>query len=373
MVTNDFSPRVGGANTYVTQLMRRLSGDEVTVFASDWPGASAFDVGYPHEVIRWPSRTMHPTVAVRHEIERLIRGLRPDVLLFGAAVPLAIMGKTVERRTGVPYATFTHGVEFWAGQLPVARELLHSATTNAALTMGVSRWAVERLREVIGPEPRVELLIPGIDAVRLHPDVSDAPVRERHALDDRPVICCVARLIPRKGQDQLIRALPRIAVALPEARLLIVGSGPDRPRLEGLARRKQVEDRVIFTGEVGPDDIPSYLRTGDVFAMPNRSRWFGLEVEAFGIVFLEAAAVGRPSLAGCSGGAPEAVVHGQTGLVVDGHDIGEVAAGITELLADSGKAVRLGTTGAQRARHHFTWEASACRLRRLLVDALVRG
>jgi phosphatidylinositol alpha-1,6-mannosyltransferase len=373
VVTNDFPPRVGGINHYVAELMRWFPAGDVTVFASSWPGAESFDAAYPHPVVRWPLRSMYPTAPVRDRVEELVREVRPDVVLFGAAVPLAMMGRSIERRLGVPYASFTHGVEVWAGQVPGTRALLSSIARNATLMMGVSQWTVDQLRGVVGDDPRIEVVPAGIDPELFHPGVADANVRERHGLDGQQVVCCVARLTLRKGQDKIIRALPWVAREFPDVRFLVVGTGPDRERLEGLAHRKRVADRVIFAGEVPPDVLPHYFRAGDVFAMPCRTRKLGLEVEGFGLAFLEASAVGRPAVAGDSGGAPEAVVHGETGLVVDGGEVDEVAEAISELLSDAEKADKLGAAGADRVHRDFTWEALSNRLRRLLVDALDRA
>ncbi len=370
VVTNDFPPRVGGVNGYVAELMRRFPRGDVTVFAADWPDAGAFDARYPQRVVRWPSRGLYPTAPVRDRVEELVRATRADVVLFGAAAPLALMGKSIQRRTGVPYATFTHGIEVAAGQVPVTRGLLSSVTRAAVLTMGVSEWAIQQLRQVVGPESWIELLPPGVDQTRFHPGVSDQEVRARHGLDDHPVISCVARLTPRKGQDKVIRAMPWILREVPDARFLVVGGGPDRERLEGLARRKRVADRVVFAEEVPYDMLPQYFRAGDVFAMPCRTRKLGLEVEAFGLALIEASAVGRPVVAGDSGGAPEAVLHGETGLVVDGNEVDEVAEAILELLGDLDRAAKLGARGADRVHREFTWEALSARLRGLLVDAL---
>jgi len=370
LVTNDFPPRVGGINHYTAELMRRFPQGEVTVFASSWPGAEGFDSAYPHPVVRWEAKSMYPTAAVRERVLELVAEERPDMVLFGAAAPLALMGRAIERRTGVPYAAFTHGVELWAGQVPVTRRLLAQVARKAALVTCVSHWAAGELRQMVGSGPRIELLPPGIDRDRYHPGVSDAAVRERHGLDDHPVICCVSRLTLRKGQDKVIRALPWILREIPEARFLVVGTGPDLERLQNLAVRKKVADRVIFAGEVSGDVLPEYFRAGDVFAMPCRTRKLGLEVEAFGAVFLQASAVARPAIAGDSGGAPEAVVHGETGLVVDGNEVDEVAEAVLELLGEPEKAVKLGAAGADRVHRDLTWEALSARLRGLLIDAL---
>ncbi len=370
LVTNDFPPRVGGINHYTAELLRRFPPGEAIVFASGWPGDEDFDATYPHPVIRWETRSMYPTGPVRERVIELINAERPDIVLFGAAAPLALMGRALERRTGVPYAAFTHGVELWAGQVPVTRRLLSQVSRQAALVTCVSQWAADELRQVVGAGPRIELLPPGIDRERYHPGVSDREIRELHGLDDHPVICCVSRVTLRKGQDKVIRALPWILREIPEARFLVVGTGPDLERLQGLAARKKVSDRVVFAGEVAADVLPQYFRAGDVFAMPCRTRKLGLEVEAFGAVFLQASAVGRPSVAGDSGGAPEAVIHGETGLVVDGHEVDEVAEGILELLGDPEKAAKLGAAGADRVHRDLTWDALSGRLRGLLVDAL---
>jgi phosphatidylinositol alpha-1,6-mannosyltransferase len=370
VVTNDFPPKVGGINYYVAHLVRNLPAGEVTVFASDWPGAEAHDAAFPHRVVRWTSDSMYPTPGVVDRVEMLVREEGADIVLFGAAAPLALMGRAIERRTGVPYAAFTHGVEIWAAQVPVTRGLLSGLGRSAALLMGVSQWQVDLLREAIGEGPRIELLPPGIDPARFHPGVSDREVRERHGLGEAPVICCVSRLTLRKGQDVIIRGLPRIAQEVPEVRFLVVGAGPDYERLRALARRKEVEDRVVFAGEVPYEELPAYFRAGDVFAMPCRTRKFGLEAEAFGAVFLQASAVGRPSIAGDSGGAPEAVLHGETGLVVDGNDRDAVGHAILELLLDRQRAEKMGRVGADRVRREMTWKALSSRLRGLLVEAL---
>jgi phosphatidylinositol alpha-1,6-mannosyltransferase len=370
VVTNDFPPKIGGINYYVAHLVRHFPAGEITVFASDWPGAETFDAEFPHPVVRWTSDSMYPTPGVVQRVAELVRQEDADIVLFGAAAPLALMGRTIQRWTGIPYAAFMHGVEIWAAQVPVAAGLLSLLGRNAALLMGVSRWQVEVTRKAIGPQPGIELLSPGVDAQRFHSGVSDRAVRERHGLGDAPVICCVSRLTLRKGQDVVIRALPRIAEEVPEVRFLVVGAGPDYERLRDLARRQGVEERVVFAGEVPYDELPGYFRAGDVFAMPCRTRKLGLEVEAFGSVFLQASAVGRPCVAGDSGGAPEAVLDGETGLVVDGADRDAVGGAILELLLDRDRAHKMGRAGADRVRRELTWEALSARLRGLLLDTL---
>jgi phosphatidylinositol alpha-1,6-mannosyltransferase len=229
-----------------------------------------------------------------------------------------------------------------------------------------SKWSEKKLESAFGWNGRMEVLPSGIDTGRFHPAVNDAVVRERHALGGAPVICCVSRLVPRKGQDLLIKALPGIARRVPDVRLLIVGVGPYEASLRTLAARTGVADRVVFAGAAPYEELAAYFRAGDVFAMPCRLRWFGFDVEALGAVFLQGAAVGRPVIAGDSGGAPEAVVHGKTGLVVDPTRTGPITEAITSLLLDRDRAEAMGKAGAHWMHTAWTWGHMADRLKNML-------
>lgn len=370
IVTNDFPPKVGGVSHYVDEIVRRFAPGKVRVFAPAWPGAAAFDAAYPHEVIRWGSRVLIPTPGARDRIVDLVRADRPDVLVFGAALPFALLGGAVRRRTGVPFAAFTHGVEVGWGRIPTGRAVLRRIAREASLLTAVSGWTERVLRSVVGPGPRIEFLPPGVDTTLFHPDVSDELVRARHALDGGPVICSVSRLVPRKGQDQIIKALPEIANEFPGVRFLIVGSGRYERRLRTLARARRVADRVLFAGRVPYEELPGYFRSGDVFAMPCRSRHLGLEVEGFGGVFLQALAVGRPCVIGDSGGAPELSRDGEAGVVVDGRSSRAVGQGILTLLGDPQRAFKMGSAGADWVHRDLGWDAIVSRLRDLLSDTL---
>jgi phosphatidyl-myo-inositol dimannoside synthase len=359
VVTNDFPPRVGGINYYVDQMMRWFPASAVTVFSSRSAGWEAFDAAYPHEVIRLDTEMMLPSPGVRRELHALLRSRRPDVVLFGATWPLGHMGPAIRRRLGIPYAGFTHGLEITGARVP---GLLARIGRHASLLTAVSAWARDRLEGAFGWRGRMQLLPSGIDPVRFHPGVSDAAVRARHSLGGMPVVCCVSRLVPRKGQDLLIRALPAVAAACPAVRLLIVGSGPYDRALRALARRMGVADRVIFTGAVPYQELPAHFRAGDVFAMPCRARWFNLDVEALGAVFLQGAAVSRPVIAGASAGAPEAVRDGETGYVVDPTRPEPLAQAIVSLLQDPARAAAMGHAGAEWVHRDWTWEAMAGRL-----------
>jgi phosphatidylinositol alpha-1,6-mannosyltransferase len=209
-------------------------------------------------------------------------------------------------------------------------------------------------------------LAPGVDVDAFHPGVDGSAVRARWGLSDRPVIVCVSRLVPRKGQDMLIRALPAIRRRVPGAALLLGSGGPDRQRLERLAREQGVESDVVFTGSVPWAELPALFAAGDVYAMPCRTRAAGLDVEGLGIVYLEASATGMPVVGGDSGGAPDAVREGETGYVVGGRDLAALTERLVELLSDPVKAKAMGAAGREWVEREWRWETQAARLGKLL-------
>ena len=180
---------------------------------------------------------------------------------------------------------------------------------------------------------------------------------------------CLSRLVPRKGQDMLIKALPSIRRRVDGAVLVLVGNGPYRDKLRRLAQDCGVADAVTFTGGVAADELPAHHALADVFAMPCRTRGGGMDVEGLGIVFLEASATGVPVIAGESGGAPETVQHNKTGVVVDGNSVGEIARAVTELLTDRDRAAAMGAAGRDWVTTDWRWETLAARLADLLRGA----
>jgi phosphatidylinositol alpha-1,6-mannosyltransferase len=213
----------------------------------------------------------------------------------------------------------------------------------------------------------MEQLTPGVDPSVFRPDVDGAAVRARHRLGDRPVVVCVSRLMPRKGQDVLVEALPRLRRSVPDAALLLVGGGPHRAALERMVRERGLGGDVVITGSVPFAELPQHYAAGDVFAMPCRTRHLGLDVEGLGIVYLEASATGLPVVAGRSGGAPDAVLPGETGEVVDGTDATAVADALAALLLDPERARRLGEAGRAWVSRQWTWDRSVARLSALLA------
>jgi phosphatidyl-myo-inositol dimannoside synthase len=355
VVTNDFPPRVGGAQRYVHDLVRHLPPDRTTVLAPRWSGWEEFDEDQPFPVVRFGAKRLSPGPDLLRRVRSLIGETDSEVVLFGHGLPLAMMGPRLVADPGTPYAVLTHGAEVWAAGIPGSARALWYACSRATTVFAVSRYTAARVRPPLPPDVPLVILPPGVDTERFRPDISGREVRGRFDLDGTPVAVCISRMVTRKGQDTLIRGWRKVLRRVPEARLLLVGDGPSRIRLEALAAEKGITSSVIFAGQVSEDALPSFYAAGDVFAMPCRSRKGGLEVEGFGIVFLEAAAVGLPVVAGNSGGAAEAVEHGETGFVVDGTDVDGVANSVADLLEDPARAATMGKTGRLRVEQDFAW------------------
>lgn len=367
VVTNDFPPREGGIQAFVhSQAIRQPAGSMV-VYAPAWAGAAEFDAVQPFPVVRHPTSLMLPVPSVLRRAREIARAEGCTTVWFGAAAPLGLLAPAL-RRAGVErFVATTHGHEIGWAALPAARQLLARIGRSVDVVTYLGEYMRTRLEPVVGKHTRLVRLPPGVDTATFHPDVDGTPVRERYGLVDRPVVVCVSRLVPRKGQDTLIRALPLIRRAVPDAALLVVGGGPYLGTLRQLAAREGVADHVVLTGSVPGAQLPAHFAAGDVFAMPCRTRRAGLDVEGLGIVYLEASATGLPVVAGDSGGAPDAVLPGETGYVVDGRSVAAVADRTASLLNDPATARAMGRAGRDWVRREWHWDVLAERLSAILA------
>jgi Glycosyltransferase len=367
LVTNDFPPRPGGIQQFVHNLAIRQPAGSIVVYASRWKGWESFDAEQPFPVIREETSVLLPTPAVARRAAEIARDYGCDAVWFGAAAPLGLLAPGLRRRAGIErVVALTHGHEVGWAKLPVARGMLRRIARGADVVTYLGEYTRVRLARAIGDLTTLERLPPGVDTDLFKPTVDGSGIRCRYGLRDRPVIVCVSRLVRRKGQDSLIRALPRIRQRVRDAALLIVGGGPYRSTLEVIAREEGVADHVVITGSVPWSDLPSYYAAGDVFAMPCRTRRGGLDVEGLGIVYLEASATGLPVVAGDSGGAPDAVLDGETGFVVPGRDRDALVDRLVQLLTDSALAKRLGAAGRDWVETEWRWDTQAARLAALL-------
>jgi phosphatidylinositol alpha-1,6-mannosyltransferase len=349
VVTNDFPPRPGGIQTFVHELLSRQEPDDVVVYTSRWRGWEEFDAQQPFEVVREDTSVLLPTPVVRRRASELLRTHRCDAVLFGAAAPLGLLGPSLRAAGASRIVALTHGHEAGWAQLPGARHMLRRIGNGVDVVTYLGEYTRRRIGAALSPDAadRMVRLTPGVDAEVFRPDEDGQAVRERYGLGDRPVVVCVSRLMKRKGQDTLIEAFPALKRRLPDAALLVVGGGPYRGHLEQMALDSTFARDIIFTGSVPWPELPAHYAAGDVFAMPCRTRRRGLDVEGLGIVYLEASATGLPVLAGDSGGAPDAVVEGDTGYVVASGAAApaEVVGRLSELLDDREASAAMGEQG----------------------------
>jgi phosphatidylinositol alpha-1,6-mannosyltransferase len=367
VVTNDFPPRRGGIQSFVHALVTRLPPGTVTVYAPAWEGAAAFDREQPFPVIRHPTSLMLPVPAVRRRAVAAMREHGCDRVIFGAAAPLGLLAPALRRAGARRLVGITHGHEAGWAALPVARGLLRRIGDSVDVLTYLGEYFRLRLAGAVSPAAaaRMRRLAPGVDVTMFRPGAGGAAVRARLGLAGRPVVVCVSRLVPRKGQDTLLRAWPAVLAAAPDAALLVVGSGPFRENLEKMAERLP-PGVVHFTGPVPGEDLPAYYDAGDVFAMPCRTRRAGLDVEGLGIVYLEASATGLPVVGGDSGGAPDAIRDGDTGYVVPGRSPGAVAERIIGLITDPARAKAMGSHGLEWVHQEWRWDLAAARLQDIL-------
>jgi phosphatidyl-myo-inositol dimannoside synthase len=366
VVTNDFPPRQGGIQSYVYELARRQPAGSILVYASDHNGSAEFDAGQPFPIVRHPSGLLLPTPAAQRTTAALVREHGVSTIWFGASAPLALLAPALRRAGADRVVASTHGHETGWAMLPGARQTLRRIGRYSDVVTYITDYTRRRIGAAFGPHPQLRQLTPGVDVTTFRPDADGSAVRARFGLADRPVVVCVSRLVPRKGQDLLISALPAIREAVPDVALLLVGSGPYEARLRALADRSGVARDVVFAGGVPFAALPEHYAAGDVFAMPCRTRRRGLDVEGLGIVYLEASAVGLPVVAGDSGGAPEAVREDETGFVVGGRDRAALAERIVRLLADAELRARLGRGGREWVERAWTWDRLAGQLGELL-------
>ncbi|MFH9941409.1 glycosyltransferase family 4 protein [Streptomyces murinus] len=375
IVTNDFPPRPGGIQAFLHNMALRLDPDRLVVYASTWKrsregveATAAFDAEQPFTVVRDRTTMLLPTPGATRRAAGLLREHGCTSVWFGAAAPLGLMAPALRRAGAERLVATTHGHEAGWAQLPAARQLLRRIGEATDTITYLGEYTRSRIAGALTPEAarRMVQLPPGVDEKTFHPASGGDEVRARLGLTDRPVVVCVSRLVPRKGQDTLIRAMPRVLAAEPDAVLLIVGGGPYEQDLRRLARDTGVAGSVRFTGAVPWSELPAHYGAGDVFAMPCRTRRGGLDVEGLGIVYLEASATGLPVIAGDSGGAPDAVLDGETGWVVRGGEPGEAADRIVTLLGDPELRRRMGERGRRWVEEKWRWDLLAERLKELL-------
>lgn len=361
-ITNDFPPTIGGIENYLYSLVARWKPDDIVVLTRDRPGAAEVDATLACTVHREPVSMLLPNRRLWERVRVLLAEGSFDAVHFASPLPLALLGPRILRATGIPYAVSLHGGELVTGAR-LAGPLMAHALGDAAVVLPVSSFTKEALLRLVAHPPPAVVVRPGVDAERYAPaDPEDVASRA----DRPPAILSVSRLVARKGPGRLIAALPAVRERHPGTVLVVAGDGPDRRRLERAAGTAGMAGAVQFLGARPWHALPEIYARADIFALPTRERFFGLETEGFPLVYLEAAASGLPVVAGEAGGVREAVQDGETGLVVDGRDTGEVTRALLRLLGDRDWARAMGSNGRRRVREGFSWDAAADRFRNAL-------
>ncbi len=363
LVTNDFPPKLGGIQSYLYELWRRLPPEETTVLTTAYPDAQQWDSEQPFRVERARQRVLLPSRSLARRVDSLAHEVGADVIFIDPALPL---GMIVPHLKAAPVVVVVHGAEVTLpGRLFPTRSALARVLRGATGIVAAGEYPARQAALAARTDLRGIVVPPGVDAARFRP-ATDAPersaTRAHFGLDpSAPTVVSVSRLVPRKGYDVLIDAVAQ----LDAVQLAIGGVGRDRSRLEARAKRRGVSDRVHFVGRIAEADLPTFYRSGDIFAMLCRERWNGLEAEGFGIVFLEASASGIPAIAGRSGGSHEAVIDGETGYVLDPSDPANVAARLAALFADPARVSMFGAAGRVAAEGPWSYETRVAPLTRL--------
>lgn len=367
-ITDKFIPERGGSQIIFGEMYAHLPEHEVTVLTRAWAGHQECDASYPHRVIRVPYSSV-PKVrspllwaALASASRRLAERESFDQIHCGQTVETAPAGAMLARRLGIPMLmhTFAEDVTTYLRH-PFYGPLMRAGLRGATVVTSISQFTLEHLLRLGVPSSRAVLLYPGLTPDQWKPTGGEVAIREKFGLVGRKVILTVSRLIPRKGQDVVLQAMPEVLRQVPEAVYFIVGSGPEEQRLRNLVQRLGLAGHVRFAGSIPNREACDYYHACDVFAMPNRRMPNG-DVEGFGLVFLEANACGKPVIGGRSGGTPDAIVHGESGYLVDPTSPAEVASRVVELLTDPAQAAKLGEGGRERVRSRFTWRRTGAAL-----------
>jgi phosphatidylinositol alpha-1,6-mannosyltransferase len=361
LITNDFGPRAGGIESFVIGLIERREFGTTTVYTSHQDGAFEYDAAWKRDfgvtVVRDRAKILLPTPRVARNLSKIVKREKVVVAAFGAAAPLGLLSASLRRAGVIKIVALTHGHEVWWAKLPPFNLLMRriGATVDSLTYLG--EFTRNEISKAVSSKAAAAMVkvAPGIDVTHFTPQSSDA-LRSELGIHNKKVIISVGRLVHRKGQDHLIESMSQILKSVPDAHLLLIGQGPHEKFLKSLVEKNNLNNHVTFIGRIQFADLPRYICAGEIFAMPSRSRFFGLEVEGLGIVYLEASACGLPVIAGSSGGAPDAVIPDVTGIIVDGTKNSEISSAVIKLLNDPGLAKTMGAAGREWILQDWRWQ-----------------
>lgn len=360
-ITNDFGPRAGGIETFVIGLIERMPFGSVTVYTSAQGDTATYDRQwldqYGVEVIRDKAKVLLPSLRVGRAVRALLRERGISKVFFGAAAPLGLLSHGLRRAGASRIVALTHGHEVWWAKLwPFTWAMRRIGSGVDTLTY-LGNFTQQAIATSLSPKAQSAMvrIAPGIDTTHFAPVADANQLIDELDLSGKRIIVSVGRLVHRKGQDTLVEALPAIINEFPDAHLLFVGVGPHLEYIHKRAIQLNVLSHISFVGRVQYSELPRFISCGEIFAMPSRSRLAGLEVEGLGIVYLEASACGLPVVGGKSGGAPDALIEGETGFAVDGLDKQNVADAILTLLRDPERGRVMGARGREWIVQEWEW------------------
>lgn len=361
-VTQDFPPETGGIQTYSFEHAKGLAShaEQVTVIAPDKSEAKAFDAEQSFDTKRVSVSNTLLFLPLLFKLSRWAKTAQIQAVVHAQWQTLlpAVWAKKRGRIKSIVLAAHARELLF----NPFGDSILGSwynkymrwLLSKADLILPVSDYTKQILIDLGVDADRIKVLINGTDPDRFYPlDVSHQ--RKEKKLDQKFVLLTVTRLVERKGIDTVIKALSVLKNHIPEIEYLVVGDGPDRSKLEQLARDKDVDQLVTFCGKVPYNELNSYYNLGDIFVMPSKTAT--PDVEGFGIVFLEANACSKPVIGAYSGGIPSAIIHGKTGLLVEEDNPKELSEAILRLYKNQELALELGKQGLQRVKTEANWKA----------------
>lgn len=360
-ITNDFGPRAGGIESFVIGLIERREFGTTTVYTSHQDGSFEYDAAWKRDfgvtVVRDRAKILLPTPRVARNLSNIVKSEKVVVAAFGAAAPLGLLSASLRRAGVVKIVALTHGHEVWWAKLPPFNLLMRRIGSTLDSLTYLGEFTRNEISKAVSSKAAAAMVkvAPGIDVTHFTPQSSDA-LRSELGIHNKKVIISVGRLVHRKGQDHLIESMSQILKSVPDAHLLLIGQGPHEKFLKSLVEKNNLNNHVTFIGRIQFADLPRYICAGEIFAMPSRSRLFGLEVEGLGIVYLEASACGLPVIAGSSGGAPDAVIPDVTGIIVDGTKNSEISSAVIKLLNDPGLAKTMGAAGREWIVKDWRWQ-----------------
>ncbi len=372
LVTNDLGPRAGGIETFILGLLDQLDGSQIVIYTASQLESADFDKRLTEKtgvlIVRDKSSILLPTPWVNRRVRAIALRYESEVIWFGAAMPLAWMSGLLKRAGAKRIVAITHGHEVWWAKLPPFKQIFAQSTKSIDVLTFLGEFTRSAMAPVVRAPCQMVQIAPGISIEHFSPGAKSQRLIDELKLEGKQILVSVGRLVHRKGQDKLLEALPEILLTHPDIVLLFIGVGPRQKKLDQLVRAHELSHYVRFVGRVTYDKLPEYFRLGDLFVMPSRSRLAGLEVEGLGIVYLEASACAIPVLAGASGGAPDAVIQGETGVVVDGSRVGEIARAVNELLDHPAQMAELGKAGRAWTQERWSWQIWGERFREVLLS-----